>query len=129
MEDSQQQELIYIEQVQRMQFQEFTDAWDQYMSEYESTAQSNIAKLREEQEAELTTFRSSFPEIAQRYRKSKKLIDMSVKEQKSNKLKQYDYASKFIQEQEKLEIIERDLHYQKQLEHMQLLENMQKIKH
>ena len=38
MKAAQQKELITIENTQGVQFQEFTQAWDKYMSDYENTA-------------------------------------------------------------------------------------------
>jgi len=46
MEESQHQELLYVESVQRKQFAEFTEAWDVYMSEYEANAFQSIDRLR-----------------------------------------------------------------------------------
>lgn len=46
MEESQNQELVYVEQIQRKQFAEFTDAWDNYMSEYEANAYQSVDRLR-----------------------------------------------------------------------------------
>jgi len=46
MEQSQNQELLYVEHIQRKQFAEFTEAWDQYMSEYESNAYQSSDHLR-----------------------------------------------------------------------------------
>ena len=48
MEESQNQELLYVEQIQRKQFAEFTDAWDQYMSEYEANAYQSVDRLRQD---------------------------------------------------------------------------------
>jgi len=48
MEESQNQELIYVEQIQRKQFAEFTEAWDSYMSEYEANAYQSIDRLRQD---------------------------------------------------------------------------------
>lgn len=35
---AQQRELVNIENAQRIQYQEFSDAWDKYMRDYEKTA-------------------------------------------------------------------------------------------
>lgn len=48
MEHKQKNELLYIEQIQREQFAEFTEAWDSYMSEYEMQAAEGIEKLKSE---------------------------------------------------------------------------------
>lgn len=38
MKMAQERELLNIEEAQRVQFKEFTDAWDRYMRDYEVTA-------------------------------------------------------------------------------------------
>lgn len=43
---SQEQELKAIEEAQKVQFIEFSNAWDKYMSEYEVTALKSIDKLK-----------------------------------------------------------------------------------
>jgi hypothetical protein len=35
---AQQRELLNIENAQRLQYQEFSEAWDRYMADYEATA-------------------------------------------------------------------------------------------
>lgn len=60
MEDKQRQELVHIEAMQRMQFEEFTRAWDQYMASYEQTAFQSIEKLKAEQHMELLNLHQLF---------------------------------------------------------------------
>lgn len=43
---AQEKELLNIENAQKLQFQEFSDAWDKYMSDYEATAFELIEQLR-----------------------------------------------------------------------------------
>ena len=50
---AQEKELINIEGAQKMQFEEFSQAWDQYMRDYESTAFELIEQLKLKQEQEL----------------------------------------------------------------------------
>ncbi len=43
---SQEQELKAIEEAQKAQFMEFSEAWDKYMNDYESTAIKSLEKLK-----------------------------------------------------------------------------------
>ena len=47
---AQEKELINIESAQKMQFEEFSSAWDQYMNDYEATAFELIEQLKVKQE-------------------------------------------------------------------------------
>ena len=50
---AQEKELVNIENAQKLQFQEFSDAWDKYMRDYEATAFELIENLKVKQEQEL----------------------------------------------------------------------------
>ena len=43
---AQEKELLNIENAQRLQFVEFSEAWDKYMADYEATAFELIEQLR-----------------------------------------------------------------------------------
>jgi hypothetical protein len=43
---SQEHELQALEEAQKAQFIEFSDAWDKYMNDYEETAMKSIEKLK-----------------------------------------------------------------------------------
>lgn len=43
---AQEKELMNIESAQKLQFEEFSQAWDQYMRDYESTAFELIEQLK-----------------------------------------------------------------------------------
>lgn len=43
---AQQRELINVENAQRMQYQEFSEAWDKYMTDYEQTAYELVEQLK-----------------------------------------------------------------------------------
>lgn len=47
MRQAQEQELLTVENAQRGQFLEFSQAWDNYMSDYEATAYLSLEKLKE----------------------------------------------------------------------------------
>jgi hypothetical protein len=111
MEESQHQELLYVESVQRKQFAEFTEAWDVYMSEYEANAFQSIDRLRQDQLAELNKFREDYPLYAERFRPSRKLLDIGIMERKSFGVKMYDQATQYVRAAEQIEVQERDAHY------------------
>ena len=50
---AQEKELKNIESAQKLQFEEFSEAWDKYMSDYEQTAFELIEQLKMKQEQEL----------------------------------------------------------------------------
>ena len=62
------------------------------MSEYEANAYQSIDRLRQDQLQELNLFRENYPQIAQRYRPSKKLLDVGHLERRSFGVKLYDQA-------------------------------------
>ena len=47
---AQEKELLNIENAQKLQFQEFSEAWDKYMRDYEGTAFELIEQLKNKQE-------------------------------------------------------------------------------
>ena len=47
---AQEKELVNIESAQKLQFEEFSQAWDQYMRDYEATAFELIEQLKVKQE-------------------------------------------------------------------------------
>ena len=47
MQDRQGKELQKIEEIQRAQFVEFTNAWDMYMENYENAAYESLRNMRE----------------------------------------------------------------------------------
>lgn len=49
----QERELIQIENSQKVQFFEFSQAWDQFMKDYEATAYLSLDKLKERHKKEL----------------------------------------------------------------------------
>lgn len=57
MEVKQRDELLQIEAIQRSQFEEFTNAWDEYMQSYEITAIESIERLKSEQDANIIGLR------------------------------------------------------------------------
>jgi len=60
------------------------------MSEYEANAFQSVDKLRQDQLAELNLFRENYPQIAQRFRPSRRLLDVAQMEKRSFGVKMYD---------------------------------------
>ena len=78
MEEKQREELIQIENIQRSQFEEFTNAWDDYMTQYEQAAFESIERLKSDHEMEVLGLRDSCvggeTSRGQKFTTSKKLI-------------------------------------------------------
>ena len=107
MEDKQREELIQIESIQRQQFQEFTTAWDDYMTQYENTAIQSIERLKSEQEAEIFQLRERFEMSPKKFSRSKKLTQYRAMEQKHFSTKNYDGATYFKYLADELEEFEK----------------------
>lgn len=54
--DFQNKELKNIEVTQKQQYQEFSEAWDEYMADYEATAYLSLEKLKERHMKEYQEF-------------------------------------------------------------------------
>ena len=129
MEQAQQLELIHVEQIQRQQFQEFTDAWDSYMGEYEHNAFQSVERMKTDQNDEVNEFRQTFLQrVSNRYQLSRKIIDVKTMERKAFSSKLYEQAEQHSQVAEQMEINERQQHYQKILVQMEKEEERLKIK-
>ena len=50
---AQEQELATVEGAQKVQFQEFNDAWDKYMADDEAAAFESVERLKEKHMQEL----------------------------------------------------------------------------
>ena len=93
MKMAQEKELMNIEEAQRFQFQEFTEAWDKYMRDYEVTAFELIEQLKVKQEQERIEEENK---IARNYiakqTGSKELSEMRKQEKIYFSVKDYDKA-------------------------------------
>ncbi len=58
MRAAQEQELLTIENAQKAQFIEFSQAWDNYMADYEATAYLSLEKLKEKHLKEIEELRN-----------------------------------------------------------------------
>lgn len=93
MKNAQENELVTVENAQKIQFNEFSSAWDQYMSDYEAAAFESVERLKEKHIFEIKELhdkvKSSFKIT---YKFSKELMDMRKQEKIFFSLKDYDKA-------------------------------------
>ena len=120
MEEKQRDELMQIENIQRSQFEEFTHAWDDYMTQYEQAAFESIERLKNDHEMEIVGLRDDLvgQDTARnaKFTTSKKLIQYRNMEHKTFASKNYDGASYFKYLADELELFERLAHQDKMME-------------
>lgn len=106
---AQEQELQSIENAQRAQFLEFSQAWDNYMSDYEATAYLSLEKLKEKHLLEFQQFSEKIQkDLKKKMKFSKDLIELRDKEAKLVKMKRYEEAEKIKMKADLLEQFERN---------------------
>lgn len=106
---AQEQELQSIENAQKAQFLEFSQAWDNYMSDYEATAYLSLEKLKEKHLLEFQQFQENITkELRKKMKFSKDLIELRDKEAKLVKMKRYEEAEKIKMKADLLEQFERN---------------------
>lgn len=90
---AQAQELQSIEDAQKAQFLEFSNAWDNYMAEYENTAYTSLEKLKEKHMLEFQAFHEKVvKEAKSKMKPSKELLELRKKQQTLARQKQYEEA-------------------------------------
>ena len=90
---AQEKELLNIENAQTIQFQEFSDAWDKYMRDYEVTAFDLIEQLKMKQMQERETEEENVTRnFMLKQSNSKELVDMKKQEKIYFSVKDYDKA-------------------------------------
>lgn len=106
---AQEQELQSIENAQRAQFLEFSQAWDNYMSDYEATAYLSLEKLKEKHLLEFQQFSERIQkDLKKKMKFSRDLIELRDKEAKLVKMKRYEEAEKIKMKADLLEQFERN---------------------
>ena len=91
---AQEKELLNIESAQKLQFEEFSQAWDQYMRDYEATAFELIEQLKVKQEQELVLHEEKVTKaFLLKQSDSKNLIQMRQQEKIFFSVKDYDKAN------------------------------------
>jgi hypothetical protein len=97
--------VICLEQNQREQFSKFSDAWDNYMAEYEQAAYLSLEQLTQDQLQEARNLRNNisknYPIIGKPI--NKKIIDYQNKEKALTQMKKYDAAERIKRKREALE--------------------------
>ena len=105
---NQEKELISIENSQKMQFYEFSQAWDTFMSDYEATAYLSLEKLKERHSKELSEFQSEFRNnLESKIKFSRKVFDLRRRVEVLINMRSYEEADKYKIFLEKLETEER----------------------
>eukprot|EP00347_Sterkiella_histriomuscorum_P006757 403351546 len=106
---AQEHELQNIEAAQKAQFLEFSQAWDNYMSDYEATAYLSLEKLKEKHMLEFQQFQEKIrKELRAKMKFSKDLLELRDKEAKLVKMKRYEEAEKVKMKADLLEEFERN---------------------
>ena len=109
MRSAQEQELLTVENAQKAQFIEFSQAWDNYMSDYEATAYLSLEKLKEKHLMEIEQLRERIRnEFKVKLKFSKELLEMRKRTRLLVSIKQYDEAELLDQKANALEAIERE---------------------
>lgn len=105
MRSAQEQELLTVENAQKAQFIEFSQAWDNYMSDYEATAYLSLEKLKEKHLMEIEQLRSNYKA---KLKLSKELLEMRKRVRLYVGMKQYDEAELLEEKANALESIEKE---------------------
>ena len=109
MRSAQEQELLTVENAQKAQFIEFSQAWDNYMSDYEATAYLSLEKLKEKHLMEIEQLRERIrKDYKVKLKLSKELLEMRKRVRLYVGMKEYDEAELLEQKANALEAIERE---------------------
>lgn len=93
-----------VEEAQKAQFLEFSEAWDNYMAQYEETAFKSLERLKEKQILELQEFQAkALKEAKLKVKNSRELLELRKKQQVLAKQKLYDEAEIIKRKADKLE--------------------------
>lgn len=106
---NQEKELISIENSQKMQFYEFSQAWDTFMADYEATAYLSLEKLKERHSKEMSEFQREYRDnVESKIKFSKKVYDLRRRVEVLINMRQYEEADKYKAFLNKLEQEEMD---------------------
>lgn len=109
MRTAQEQELLTVENAQKAQFIEFSQAWDNYMSDYEATAYLSLEKLKEKHLMEIEQLREKIRKESKiKLKLSKELLEMRKRVRLLVSMKEYDEAEMVEEKANALEAIERE---------------------
>jgi len=105
---AQEAELNSIETAQKQQFLEFSQAWDNYMADYETTAYLSLEKLKEKHVLEFQQFSERVrKETRMKLKFSRELLELRKKQNVLAKQKKYAEAEKIKSQSDSLEEWER----------------------
>lgn len=105
---AQEQELATVEGAQKVQFQEFNDAWDKYMADYEAAAFESVERLKEKHMQELAALSQKiYTETQTKQNWSKQLMDMRSQEKIFFSVRQYENAEMCRNRADEMENYER----------------------
>jgi hypothetical protein len=84
---------VTVESAQRSQFLEFSNAWDNYMSDYEATAYLSLEKLKEKHQLEIQQLHERIrAEHSAKILLSRQLMELKDKVKKMTFSKRYEEA-------------------------------------
>ncbi|CAI2359473.1 unnamed protein product [Moneuplotes crassus] len=93
---NQEKELISIENSQKIQFFEFSQAWDTFMADYESTAYLSLEKLKERHSKEMAELQKDLADKLNKNLKfSKKVYDLRRRVEALINMRNYEEADKY----------------------------------
>jgi hypothetical protein len=105
--ETQEKELVSLEEAQFNQLEDFNKAWDSYMAEYEATAYKSLEKLKEKHISEYQEMMEKVTTEAQKKVKhSKELLGLRQKQLTLAKQKAYEEAEKIKAKADQLESVE-----------------------
>lgn len=105
---AQEQELATVEGAQKVQFQEFNDAWDSYMADYEAAAFESVERLKEKHMQELAQLSQKvYNETQTKLNWSKQLMDIRAQEKIFFSVRQYENAELCRNKADQMEQYER----------------------
>lgn len=93
---AQKNEIATVENAQKVQFNEFSKAWDEYMADYENAAYESIERMKEKHLKEIEEFRQNFNlQFKVKSKCSKELLEYKKQEKIFFSIKDYDKAEHF----------------------------------
>ena len=105
---AQEQELATVEGAQKLQFQEFNEAWDKYMADYEAAAFESVERLKERHIQELAQLSQKvYTETTAKAHWSRELLDLRHQEKIFFAVKDYEKAEHCRVQADQFEAFER----------------------
>lgn len=93
-----------MEQAQKMQFTEFSEAWDKYMADYETAAFDSVEKLKEKHIQEIKDLHEKVrADFSVKFKLSRELLDLRKQEKIFFSVKDYHKAEEFKRRADRLE--------------------------